>query len=115
LSVGLFANGKYGAGLNGVDGNVTGLFYGDKGQLAASLIGILTNIVWAGGLSFVTMKVLDKLVGNRSSQEDEVNGLDVPEMGVEGYPAEPGRSSVSPEFAVGHAMAAAAPALAPAK
>lgn len=114
LSVGLFSNGKYGAGLNGVDGNVTGLFYGDAGQLGASLIGILTNIVWAGGVAFITMKVLDKLVGNRSSQEDEINGLDVPEMGVEGYPADPGRT-YSPEAVPGHAAASVAPVLAPAK
>src|SRR5207244_10184154 len=41
ISVGLFADGKsnYGGSWNGVPGNVTGLFYGDAGQLVAQLIG----------------------------------------------------------------------------
>ena len=34
LAVGLFADGTYGAGWNGVSGNVKGLFYGDGGQLS---------------------------------------------------------------------------------
>src|SRR6267143_1345235 len=39
LSVGLLADGTYGAGWNGVDGAVRGLFYGDASQLVAQLIG----------------------------------------------------------------------------
>ena len=41
ISVGLFADGKsnYGGSWNGVNGSVTGLFYGDAGQLVAQLIG----------------------------------------------------------------------------
>jgi ammonium transporter, Amt family len=92
LCVGLFANGTYGGGLNGVDGNVTGLFYGDASQLAASAIGILANILWVAPVGYVILKVLDKVVGNRSSEEEELGGLDEPEMGVVGYAAEPGRA-----------------------
>ena len=46
ISVGLFADGKsnYGGSWNGVTGNVTGLFYGDAGQLVAQLIGVSTLI-----------------------------------------------------------------------
>jgi ammonium transporter, Amt family len=88
LAVGLFANGTYGAGLNGVSGAVRGLFYGDAGQLGASVIGIVTNIVFVGAMTAGTLFVLDKLVGNRVSREDELAGLDVPEMGLEGYPGE---------------------------
>src|SRR5438045_1845159 len=33
LAVGIFADGTYGSGWNGVNGNVTGLLYGDGGQL----------------------------------------------------------------------------------
>jgi Amt family ammonium transporter len=42
ISVGLFADGKsnYGGSWGGVNGNVTGLFYGDAGQLVAQLIGV---------------------------------------------------------------------------
>jgi Amt family ammonium transporter len=98
LCVGLFANGSYGAGLNGVDGNVRGLFYGDSSQLAASVIGIVVNVVWVGAIAWATLRVLDKLVGNRARQEDELGGLDEPEMGVAGYAAEPGRA-LPPEMA----------------
>ena len=37
IALGLFANGTYGEGFNGVPGTVKGLFYGDSGQLVASL------------------------------------------------------------------------------
>ena len=35
VALGLFANGTYGDGLNGVPGTVKGLFYGDSGQFFA--------------------------------------------------------------------------------
>ncbi|MEA4947246.1 MAG: ammonium transporter, partial [Oscillospiraceae bacterium] len=38
IATGLFADGKYGGGLNGVPGNVTGLFYGGSYQFLAQLI-----------------------------------------------------------------------------
>jgi len=38
LSVGLLADGTYGAGWNGVDGAVRGLFYGDASQFVAQLV-----------------------------------------------------------------------------
>jgi Amt family ammonium transporter len=42
ISVGLFAEGRsnYGGSWNGVNGSVTGLFYGDASQLVAQLIGL---------------------------------------------------------------------------
>src|SRR5712672_1821978 len=40
LAVGIFADGTYGAGTNGVAGNVTGLIYGGSTQIVAQLIGI---------------------------------------------------------------------------
>ena len=95
VALGLFANGKYGAGLNGVDGNVTGLFYGDSGQLVAELIGIVTNIVYVGTLAAVVFFVTDKIIGNRVSREDEIGGLDVPEMGVEGYAGDIAHASLA--------------------
>ncbi|MBK6848343.1 MAG: ammonium transporter [Proteobacteria bacterium] len=85
LSVGLFANGTYGQGLNGVASGVTGLFYGDAGQLGASVIGILANILWVAPTAALAFWVIGKLVGNRVSAEDEINGLDLPEMGIFGY------------------------------
>ena len=46
LSLGLFADGTYGDGWNGVPGKVTGLFYGDAQQFCAQCIGTLTCFVF---------------------------------------------------------------------
>jgi Amt family ammonium transporter len=86
VALGLFSNGTYGDGLNGVAGKVTGLVYGDSGQLIAELIGIGVNVLYVGVMTAIALTVVGKLVGNRVSPEDEVAGLDMPEMGVEAYP-----------------------------
>lgn len=85
IATGLFANGTYGDGLNGVAGNVTGLFYGGD-QLGAQLIACCVLIVWGFGVSYVFFRILDKVWGLRVSPEVELEGLDIPEMGVLGYP-----------------------------
>ncbi|MBI2299393.1 MAG: ammonium transporter, partial [Armatimonadetes bacterium] len=86
IALGLFADGTYGDGLNGVTGCVKGLFYGDASQLVAQLIGCVTVIVWAFGVSYLFFKVQDKLMGIRVSQATEMEGLDIPEVGISGYP-----------------------------
>ncbi len=88
LSVGLFADGtsNYGGSWNGVTGSVTGLFYGDPGQLVAQLIGIATLI---GVIFTITMLInlgIEFFIGQRTSAEAELAGLDIPEMGQLGYP-----------------------------
>src|SRR6185503_16378819 len=83
VALGLFSNGTYGDGFNGVPGAVKGLFYGDSGQLYASLIGIGVNIAYVGSMAGVSFLIIGKLVGNRVSAEVEMSGLDVPEMGVD--------------------------------
>jgi len=87
IAVGLFADGTYGDGLNGVAGGVRGLFYGDASQLGAQLIAVLVLIVWGFGLSYLFFKFLDKVWGLRVKPEDELEGLDIPEMGVLAYPS----------------------------
>ncbi len=88
LSVGLFADGtsNYGGAWNGVNGSVTGLFYGDASQLVAQLIGIATLVGFVFSFSYVLNWVLDMILGQRVSIESEVEGLDLPEMGQIGYP-----------------------------
>ncbi len=86
LAVGLFADGKYGDGFNGVEGGVRGLFYGDASQLWAQLVAVAVLAVWGFGVSFLFLKGLDKVWGLRVKPEDELEGLDVPEMGVPAYP-----------------------------
>ncbi|MEO6875706.1 MAG: ammonium transporter [Opitutaceae bacterium] len=86
LSIGLFADGTYGDGWNGVAGTVRGLFYGGgMGQFWAELIGVLTCFIVVSLLSLLVYYIAEKLVGNRVSLEVEIEGLDVPEMGVPGY------------------------------
>ncbi len=109
LSVGLFSNGVYGQGLNGVAHGVTGLFYGDRGQLLASVIGILANVAYVAPLAALAFYVIGKLVGNRVPAEDELMGLDIPEMGVHGYSADPGPAvgvTGAPAGASGHVSVA---------
>ena len=86
LSLGLFADGTYGDGLNGVAGTVKGLFYGDASQFVAQCIGTLTNFVFVFAISYVFFKVLDKIVPLRVPEEVEIEGLDQAEVGVTAYP-----------------------------
>ena len=86
LSIGLFADGTYGDGWNGVAGTVKGLFYGGGlSQFWAELIGVVTCFITLSILSIVVYYIAEKLVGNRVSVEVETEGLDIPEMGVAGY------------------------------
>jgi ammonium transporter, Amt family len=94
LSLGLFADGTYGDGFNGVDGTVRGLFYGGASQFAAQVVGTLACFVFIFGISWVFFKALDAVMGMRVSPEEELEGLDVPEMGVHGYPEVQGPSTV---------------------
>jgi len=88
LSVGLLADGKsnYGGSWNGINGSVTGLFYGDASQLIAQLIGIGTLIGAIFSLSYVAGWIMDIIIGQRVSAADELEGLDIPEMGALCYP-----------------------------
>lgn len=88
LSLGLFADGTYGDGFNGVAGGVRGLFYGDASQLLAQTIAIGVLLVWGFGVSYLFYKLLDKVWGIRVAPEIELEGLDIPEMGVLAYPDE---------------------------
>jgi Amt family ammonium transporter len=86
LSVGLFADGAYGDGWNGVPGTVRGLFYGDASQLAAQAVGTVTCFVWVFVTFFAFFKIVEALMGNRVSAAVELEGLDIPEMGALAYP-----------------------------
>ena len=87
LALGLFADGTYGAGWNGVDGAVKGLFSGDAGQLAAQTISMVVLWTILVGLVTVFFRLQNAITagGIRSRLEDEAIGLDVPELGVPGY------------------------------
>jgi Amt family ammonium transporter len=101
ISVGIFANGKYGMGWNGVvrpefdangdtDGVLTdgvrGLLFGDASQLYAQLIDAAVVAVFGFIMAYVWFKISDKITPLRVSRETEIEGLDVPEMGAHAYP-----------------------------
>jgi Amt family ammonium transporter len=105
LSIGIFGNGKYGVdaggagiGWNGTtthitDGHaagVTGILYGGTGvgQFLSQLAGVV--ILWTVmfGFAFAFFKIQDMVMkgGIRPSEEVEIAGVDLPEMGVLAYP-----------------------------
>jgi Amt family ammonium transporter len=85
LSLGLFADGTYGDGWNGVPGKVTGLLYGDGKQFLAELIGGLVCFAFVFPVMYIFFKICAKTIGLRSSDADQLSGLDIPEMGMHGY------------------------------
>jgi|WetSurMetagenome_2_1015567.scaffolds.fasta_scaffold32707_3 ammonium transporter, Amt family len=85
LALGLFADGTYGDGWNGVPGTVAGLFYGNGSQFVAECIGVMSNFVFVGAMGYLVFKGTKVLFGDRPSANAELNGLDIPEMGVAGY------------------------------
>ncbi|HEY2974299.1 MAG TPA: ammonium transporter [Pyrinomonadaceae bacterium] len=105
LAVGLFADGSYGAGLNGVATPVIGLFYGGGfSQLIAQTIGTATCFIFIFASFYVYFKVADLILGNRVSAEEEIEGLDLAEVGVLAYPD----FTLRPNVALGSAVEAAA-------
>jgi ammonium transporter, Amt family len=86
LAVGIFADGSYGSGWNGVSGPVRGLLFGDPGQLLAQVIGVVTNAAFVFALSYSFFRLVERFMGNRVNAEVEWNGLDSQEMGSEAYP-----------------------------
>ncbi len=84
LALGIFADGTYGAGLNGVEHAVRGALYGGWSQLLAQLIGMAACIVFVCGLAYSFFKVQDRLMGIRVAPEIELDGVDA-EMGVPAY------------------------------
>ena len=103
LSLGLFSDGTYGDGFNGVEGTVRGLFYGGASQFVAQIIGTITCFVFIFAISYAFFRVYDVVFGMRVSAEIELEGLDVPEMGGHGYPEVQGPATLV------HTMGAATP------
>jgi ammonium transporter, Amt family len=95
VSVGIFADGTYGAGWNGVGASsylghagqgVTGLLHGDTHQFLVQLGGATLCAVWAFGATFAVFTVVNKVKSMRVTREVEEEGLDVPEFGMPAYP-----------------------------
>ena len=86
LAVGIFADGTYGAGWNGVAGNVKGIIYGDGGQLLAQAVHVVVGFAWAWGVTWLIFVIAKRFMKIRVSAEVELEGLDMPEFGALCYP-----------------------------
>ena len=86
LSVGIFADGTYGAGWNGISGNVKGLLYGGASQLGAQVVDVIVGFAWAFGITYIAFLVIKQFVQIRVSADVEIEGLDMPEFGAYCYP-----------------------------
>ncbi len=87
LALGIFADGSYGKGWNGVAGPVRGLLFGDPSQLIAQLIGVSVNLIVVFGLALAFFVIVERTIGNRVPAEVEWTGLDPLEMGSDAYPS----------------------------
>ena len=87
IAVGLFADGKYGDGLNGVAGGVKGLFCGGgTDQLLAQLTDAIVLVIFCSFMTIIFFTIMNKTMGLRSDQDAEISGLDMPELGAMAYP-----------------------------
>jgi Amt family ammonium transporter len=95
VALGIFADGAYGAGWNGVGATtylgkagqgVTGLLHGDTSQFLTQLGGATLCVVYAFTFTFVVFKAVNAIRSLRVSKEVELEGLDVPEFGMLAYP-----------------------------
>jgi Amt family ammonium transporter len=80
LSLGIFADGTANYGFT-----AEGALFGNWDQFWAQAIGGAVCIAWAFGASYVFFTVLKAVGLFRSKPEDEIGGLDIPEMGGQAY------------------------------
>ncbi|OGV99505.1 MAG: hypothetical protein A3D97_03850 [Nitrospinae bacterium RIFCSPHIGHO2_12_FULL_39_42] len=87
LSLGLFAA--------NVSGGITGLFYGGGiAQLIAQIKGIVAVGVYVVAVSLICWSIIKAVMGLRVSEDEEREGLDIGEHGMQAYPDFVGTSSI---------------------
>ena len=95
VSLGIFADGTYGAGWNGVGSaaylgkagqGVTGLLHGDWSQFLVQLGGATLLAIYAFGATYIVFSGVNAWRSMRVTREVELTGLDVPQFGMLAYP-----------------------------
>ena len=77
IAVGLFAT------TNAPESTINGLFYGGGfTQLGLQLTGVVTVLAWTIVTMTIAFKLIDKTIGLRVSEEEEIVGLDAKEHGL---------------------------------
>jgi len=81
LSLGLFAQDVFSPGTTG-----NGLFFGGGFKLLfAQAIGVVSVMAWCLITGFILFYAINKIVGLRVTEEEELRGLDIDEHGMEAY------------------------------
>jgi Amt family ammonium transporter len=87
LLTGIFASSVINPIFKDANGNVlpSGLFEGNAHQLLNQFVGVA--IAWALGIvgTLILLTIVDKVVGLRVTEEQEIQGLDLSQHGEEGY------------------------------
>ena len=73
-------------GVVGIWGLIAVCFTNDDASFLAQLMGIAAIFVWVFAVSFAVWFILKKTVGIRVSEEEEYEGVDLSECGLEAYP-----------------------------
>lgn len=72
-------------GTVGIFGVLAVAIFGDA-SFGGQIIGLLTIIVWVGVTSLITWFVIKMVMGLRVSEQEEDDGVDIAECGMEAYP-----------------------------
>jgi Amt family ammonium transporter len=73
-------------GVVGIWGLLAVTLSNSESSLLSQLIGIGVIFAWVFGASFVTWLIIKAVMGLRVSEEEEYNGVDLTECGLEAYP-----------------------------
>ena len=80
IAVGLFAT------TSAPSCEINGLFYGGGvHQLVLQLAGVGSVLLWTGVTMFIVFKVIDKIFGLRVTDQEQLDGLDIHEHGMNAY------------------------------
>ena len=73
-------------GTVGIWGLIAVIFSNDAASIGGQLLGIISIFLWVFIAAFITWSILKATMGIRVSEEEEYEGLDVGECGLEAYP-----------------------------
>jgi Amt family ammonium transporter len=79
ISVGFFATSAINSSIKG------GLLYGNPGQLGIQLLAVLAIGAYSLIMTLIIGKIIDKTIGLRVENEQEINGLDITLHEESGY------------------------------
>ena len=73
-------------GIAGIWGTLAVVLSNSDDDLGTQIIGTVSICLFTFIVSYITWTVLDAVMGSRVSEEDEINGLDKSELGIDAYP-----------------------------